>query len=179
MSGRIVYFNGEFVPESEARVSIFDSSLMFGDMAFEVTRTFGGKPFRLEHHLDRLYASLRLLEIDPGMTAQKMYGLTLETLERNFPTEPLGMDWQIMHDVSRGPLSLYRSAFPRGVQPTVSINCWPLVTHMGHFRAELRIGRGRGDRGPAGVAGEPGGRQGEDAQPPALSDGGAAGGADG
>ena len=56
MSGRIVYFNGEFVPESEARVSIFDSSLMFGDMAFEVARTFGGKPFCLEHHLDRLYA---------------------------------------------------------------------------------------------------------------------------
>ena len=45
MSGRIVYFNGEFVPESEARVSIFDSSLMFGDMAFEVARTFGGSRF--------------------------------------------------------------------------------------------------------------------------------------
>ncbi|MDE2928094.1 MAG: aminotransferase class IV [Acidobacteriota bacterium] len=133
MSGRIVYFNGDFVPESEARVSIFDSSLMFGDMAFEVARTFGGKPFRLGHHLHRLYASLRLLEIDPGMTAQEMYDLTLETLERNFPTEPRDMDWQIMHDVSRGPLSLYRSAFPKGVQPTVSINCWPLVTHMGHF----------------------------------------------
>ena len=35
---RTVYFNGDFVPESEARVSIYDSALMFGDMFFEMTR---------------------------------------------------------------------------------------------------------------------------------------------
>ena len=45
MANRVVYFNGEFVPESEARVSIFDSALMFGDMAFEMTRTFNQVPF--------------------------------------------------------------------------------------------------------------------------------------
>ena len=38
---------GKFVPEHEARVSIFDSSLMFGDMAFEMTRTFNGEAFCL------------------------------------------------------------------------------------------------------------------------------------
>ena len=37
---RVVYFNGEFIPESEAKVSIYDSSLMFGDMVFEMTRSF-------------------------------------------------------------------------------------------------------------------------------------------
>ena len=40
MSQRLVYFNGEFIPEREARISIFDSALMFGDMVFEVTRSF-------------------------------------------------------------------------------------------------------------------------------------------
>ena len=51
---RRVYFNGDFVSEAEARVSIFDSALMFGDMVFEMVRSFKGKPFRLRHHLERL-----------------------------------------------------------------------------------------------------------------------------
>ena len=40
MSQRVVYFNGDFIPEQEARISIFDSALMFGDMVFEMTRSF-------------------------------------------------------------------------------------------------------------------------------------------
>ena len=45
---RVVYHNGKFVPESEARISIFDSALMFGDMVFEMTRSFGKKQFKLQ-----------------------------------------------------------------------------------------------------------------------------------
>ena len=140
MSQRVVYFNGQYVPEREARVSIFDSALMFGDMAFEVTRTFGQKSFRLREHLERLYASLRLLEIDCGLTIDQMQQITLETLQRNCDTEPEDMDWQIMHNVSRGPLELYLSVFPEGGRPTVSINCWPLITHMGAFSPNYRSG---------------------------------------
>ena len=107
MSKRVVYFNGQHVSESEARVSIFDSALMVGDMAFEMTRTFSGKPFTLSAHLKRLYASLRLLEIDCGLTIDEMERITLETLERNRPTEPSDMEWWIMHNVSRvDPISL-------------------------------------------------------------------------
>ncbi len=140
MSGRSVYFNAEFVEESEARVSIFDSSSMFGDMAFEMTRTFQGKPFRLRHHLDRLYGSLRLLEIESGISQEEMEELTHQTLERNIPTEAGDVDWLIMHNVSRGPLSLYHTVFPQGVRPTVSINCWPLITHMGRFAPNYNPG---------------------------------------
>jgi branched-chain amino acid aminotransferase len=130
---RVVYFNGEYVSEAEARVSIFDSALMFGDMAFEMTRTYGHRPFRLGEHLDRLCASLRLLEIDPGMTRGEMEQVTLETLARNLPTEPADMDWQLMHNVSRGTLGLYRTVLPGPAGPTITINCWPLITHMGSF----------------------------------------------
>ena len=133
MSGRVVYFSGQYVPEREACVSIFDSALMSGDMAFEMTRTFHHQPFRLREHLERLYGSLRLLEIDCGLSIDEMEQITLDTLERNIPTEAKVVDWQIMHDVSRGPLPLYRTVFPDGVRPTVSINCWPLITHMGGF----------------------------------------------
>ncbi|MBC8354558.1 MAG: aminotransferase class IV [Planctomycetes bacterium] len=140
MSSRVVYFNGRFVPEAEARVSIFDSALMYGDMAFEMTRTYNRRPFKLREHLDRLYASLRLLEIDCGLTIDEMERITLETLERNRPTESADMDWQIMHDVSRGPLDVYRTAFAEGIRPTVSINCWPLITHMGGFAPKYASG---------------------------------------
>ena len=43
---RLVYFNGEMVPETEARVSIYDSALMFGDVAFEMTRSFNKRQFK-------------------------------------------------------------------------------------------------------------------------------------
>ena len=67
MSKRLVYFNGEFVPELEARISIFDCALMYGDMVFEMTRSFKQQPYRLRAHLERLYASMRYVEIDSAM----------------------------------------------------------------------------------------------------------------
>lgn len=130
MPNRVVYFNGKHVPESQARVSIFDSALMYGDMAFEMTRTFGGKPFQLRAHIDRLFASLKLMDLDCGMTADEMEAVTIDTLARNKITEPEDVDWQIMHDVSPGPLEIYEPIFPEGTRPTVSINCWPMIRHL-------------------------------------------------
>ncbi|MBM4080301.1 MAG: branched-chain amino acid aminotransferase [Planctomycetes bacterium] len=137
---RQVYLNGQFVPEAEARISIFDSALMFGDMAFEMSRTFAGKPFRLRDHLERLYLGLRVLQIDCGMTIDEMEAATLQTLEVNRACFPAGLDAQIMHDVSRGPLPLYRPVFPEGLRPTVTINCWPLTWHLAHLAAAYETG---------------------------------------
>lgn len=53
--------NGAMDPESEARISIYDSALMFGDMVFEMTRSFKKKQFKLKEHIDRLYAGLKIL----------------------------------------------------------------------------------------------------------------------
>ena len=63
---------------------------MFGDMAFEMTRTYNGKTFCLREHLVRLYNSLKMMQIDPGMSIDEMERLTLETLEKNKPTEAAG-----------------------------------------------------------------------------------------
>ena len=129
---RKVYLNGKFVPETEAKVSIFDSALMYGDMVFEMTRTFNGTPFRLREHLERLYAGLRILEIDCGLTIDEMEEATHQTIEMNRPCFSEGQDFQVMHDVSRGPLGFYRSIFPpEDAHRTVTINCWPLTWHVG------------------------------------------------
>ena len=58
MSERTVWHNGEFIPESEAKLSIYDSALMFGDTVFEMLRTFNKKTFRLEEHIPVLTHSM-------------------------------------------------------------------------------------------------------------------------
>ena len=60
MANRKIYMNGKFVDECEAKVSIFDSSLMFGDMVFEMTRSFNGEHFKLKEHIDRLLSLIHI-----------------------------------------------------------------------------------------------------------------------
>ena len=82
MSQRLVYFNGEFVKETEARISIYDSALMFGDMVFEMTRSFNGKQFKLTEHLERLYSGLRILQIPIKQTIEELEEICLETVKK-------------------------------------------------------------------------------------------------
>src|ERR671914_867314 len=105
MEETIVYLNGTFVPQSEAKVSVLDSGFNAGDGVYDVTRTFGHKPFRLREHTARLLRSLRYTRIDCGISPEEMEKITLEILDRNKPL--LGRDddvalWQV---VSRGPRS--------------------------------------------------------------------------
>ncbi len=131
MSGRIVYLNGEFVPEDQARISIFDSALIIGDMAFESTRTFRGEPFELGTHLDRLFGTLEILKVDCGLTQEELEAITRETYAQNRETEPAAMEWQIVHNISPGPGALYRPAFSdEELRPTVCINCWPMIPQL-------------------------------------------------
>lgn len=140
MPNRVVYFSGEFVPEREARVSIFDSGYLYGETAFEMTRTFHGEPFQLRQHLERLQGTLRFLEIDPGLSLDELESLTRETLARNRATEAEDVDWHVRHDLSRGPAEMYAPVFPAGVQTTLIISCWPLLRSMGRFAPNYEHG---------------------------------------
>ncbi|UUX92085.1 branched-chain-amino-acid transaminase [Methanoplanus endosymbiosus] len=79
----IIYLNGEFVPEEEAKVSVFDHGLLYGDGVFEGIRGYNGRVFRLGEHLDRLYDSAKTIDLDIGMSKEDMAEATLETLRRN------------------------------------------------------------------------------------------------
>ena len=63
---RKVFLNGEFVAETDAKISIYDSALMFGDMVFEMTRSFNKVQFKLREHLQRLYH--RIKDISDSIT---------------------------------------------------------------------------------------------------------------
>ena len=134
-SQRVVYLNGEFVPESEARVSVFDSALFWGDMMFETTRTFAHQPFRLRDHLDRLYTSMVVTDIECGLTIDAMEQATHELLERNWPAYRGDEDVSIVHNVSPGPWRIYAPAFPEGLRPTVSIFAFSLAPYIGPMAA--------------------------------------------
>ena len=133
---RVVYFNGEIVPESEARVSFHDRGFMFGDAVFDVTRTFGGAIFKLREHLDRFYNSLKYMRIDPGMTPDRMAELTREVVKANLPLLGENDDTWACQRVSRGvPTS------DGNFDPTVIIETMPIpfADKARHFRDGLSV----------------------------------------
>ena len=77
-NNRLVYMNGEFVLDSEAKISIYDSALMFGDMVFEMTRSFNKQQFKLRDHLTRLYTGLKILRIPIQMSIEEIKDIIQE-----------------------------------------------------------------------------------------------------
>jgi branched-chain amino acid aminotransferase len=67
-----VYINGNLVPAEEATVSVFDHGLLYGDGVFEGLRSYGGKVFRLDEHVRRLYESARAICLEIPMTPAEM-----------------------------------------------------------------------------------------------------------
>jgi branched-chain amino acid aminotransferase len=114
------------VPESEARLSIYDSALMFGDMVFEMTRSFNKVQFRLRDHLERLYASMRILQIPPPMDIAQMEQAALRTIAANEPAFADDDEHRLMIDVTRGLLSIYANNIDVPPGPNVIIADFPL-----------------------------------------------------
>ncbi|PZC46778.1 MAG: branched-chain amino acid aminotransferase [Chloroflexi bacterium] len=121
---RIAYVNGQIVLETEAKISINDMGFLYGDAVFDTTRTFGGKIFRLQQHLDRFFQSLKYMRIDPLMTKDEMSAITMEVLERNLPLLGDNEDYWVSQRVSRG----VRQDLGLGglSDPTVVIETFPL-----------------------------------------------------
>lgn len=126
MSGRVVYVNGKYVPEAEAKISIFDSALMFGDMVFEMTRSFNKKQFKLREHLERLYAGIKILRIPLKIGIVEMERLCFEVIKKNDPCFSTSDEHRLMINVSRGPLGIYTPIFNGKCEPTLVIADFPL-----------------------------------------------------
>ena len=85
MSKRVIFFNNTFLPESEAKLSIYDSALMFGDMVFEMTRSFNQKQFKLKEHLDRLFRGIKIYQIPIKISLDELTEICHETVKVNQP----------------------------------------------------------------------------------------------
>jgi branched-chain amino acid aminotransferase len=135
-TGRVVYLNGKMVPEQDAKISIYDSALMFGDMVFEMTRSFNRKQFKMREHLERLYYGLKILRIPLTMTMEEMEKACYETIEANDHLFAADDEHRLMIDVSRGLLGIYQHNVGGHKGPNVIIADFPLrwtVAGMGHL----------------------------------------------
>lgn len=79
----LIYLNGEFVPKSKAMISVFDHGLLYGDGVFEGIRTYNGYVFKLNEHLERLYASAHSLMIKIPLSREEMRRAVIDTLKTN------------------------------------------------------------------------------------------------
>ncbi|MBP8638730.1 MAG: branched-chain-amino-acid transaminase [Dictyoglomi bacterium] len=79
----IVYVNGEFVSTEEAKVSVYDRGLLYGDGVFEGIRAYNGRVFKLDEHIDRLYESAHSILIDIPLTKEEFKERLAETIRRN------------------------------------------------------------------------------------------------
>ena len=129
-SERVAYVNGQIVPESKAVVSIRDRGFLSGDAVFDTTRTFGGRIFRLDEHLDRFFNSLKYMRMDPGLTKDDFARLTMKVLQANLPLLDDDDDYWVSQRVSRGVRVDGQD------RPTVVIECAPLP-----FKARARYYR--------------------------------------
>jgi D-alanine transaminase len=110
---RIVYVNGEFVPEADAKVSVFDRGFMLADGVYEVSSVLRGKLIENNGHMVRLRRSLSELEMPSPATDEEIEAIQKELIKRNNLDEGL-----VYLQVTRGAADR-DFAYPKGVAPTL------------------------------------------------------------
>jgi branched-chain amino acid aminotransferase len=122
---RVAYFNGKYVPERDVVIPFRDRGFKYGDAAFDMTRTFEGRIFKIEEHVARFYRSLRYLKIDPGLSQAEMVAISNEVLERNRHFLTPDTDFWVGQRVSRGVDAVGDEGWDQS-GPTVIVECIPL-----------------------------------------------------
>jgi branched-chain amino acid aminotransferase len=137
----VVWFNGKIVPETAARVPFRDRGFKYGDAAFDTTRTFGHRIFKLDEHLDRFYRSLKYLRIDPGISRAALKRATEEVAEINLKNVTEDEDIWVTQRVTRGMDAADRRRWPDYPERTVLVESRPLpLRERGKFyRDGLKI----------------------------------------
>ena len=85
MAGKepVVYIDGEYYPKENAKISVYDHGLLYGDGVFEGIRSYNGIVFHLRDHIERLYEGLRVTRINVSLSKEEMMNVVVETLRRN------------------------------------------------------------------------------------------------
>ena len=78
-----IYVNGKLVPEKDAKISVFDHGLLYGDGVFEGIRSYNGRVFMLDAHIDRLYRSAKAIALEIPMSKKAMSAAVVKTCKAN------------------------------------------------------------------------------------------------
>jgi D-alanine transaminase len=116
------YLNGTFLPLEDASVPVMDRGFLFGDGVYEVIPVYGGKLFRLAHHLQRLRNSLQAIRIDNPLTDSGWETMLTELVSRNATP-----DQAVYLQVTRGVAAKRDHAFPADTRPTLFAMSTPMA----------------------------------------------------
>ena len=116
VSEAIVYLNGAFLPLSQAKVSVMDRGFLFGDGVYEVIPVYGGKPLRLDQHLERLQRSMSRVSMDEPLSRDQWKVIFQDLLDKN-----PGGDRSIYLQVTRGTSPIRDLSIDPEIRPTVFI----------------------------------------------------------
>ena len=133
-----VYVDGEFVQRSEAKVSVFDHSFLYGDGVFEGIRIYRGRIFRLDDHVERVFNSAKAIGLNIPLTKPDLKQALIEAVKKNGITEdgymrlvvsrgegPLGMDPRACKKativiIAQPDIAFYRNQYKTGAMAIIS-----------------------------------------------------------
>jgi branched-chain amino acid aminotransferase len=137
MDEATVYFNGSYLPASAAKLSWADAGFVTGTTVAEQLRTFGGKLFHVEEHVDRLKRSLQILGIKLDPCERPLASTAQELAARNHQLLPQGYDLGLCIFVTPGP---YPAMAPTEIRrPNVGMHTYPLP--FGMWAQKYRTGQ--------------------------------------
>lgn len=110
----IVYLNGQFLPQDEAKISVMDRGFLLGDGVYEVLPAFNGKLFRGAEHLERLAQSLAKIHLPNPFSAAQWEDLLLELVQRNPGTQQ-----SLYLQITRGIAPIRDHVPPADIKPTI------------------------------------------------------------
>ena len=119
----VVYLDGKFLPESEAKIPVNDHGLLYGDGVFEGIRAYNKRVFKLERHVERMFQSAKAIDLKIPHTREEFSDLILQTCRRNNMA-----DGYIRPIVTRGPGDLGLDPRKCKQGPTVIIIAQPGIT---------------------------------------------------
>ncbi len=123
MQDRHIYLNGEYIPLSEAKISVLDRGFLFGDGVYEVIPAYSGKLFCMDAHIKRLRNSLRAIRLKIPFSTEQW----LEILQ---PLLVEGEAQYIYLQITRGVVNTRDHAFPEQCVPTIFAMCSAIVPYL-------------------------------------------------
>ena len=129
----IAYVNGEFLPLEHAVVHVEDRGYQFADAVYEFLRTYGGQPFAISEHLQRLFGSLDAIGLKHSFTAPQLDGIIREAIRRAAFPEAM-----VYLQISRGQAKRHRG-IPANYAPTLVLTVRPLASTAHLCQAGVKL----------------------------------------
>jgi branched-chain amino acid aminotransferase len=125
MTEPVIYVNGEFVPESQACISVMDHAVLYGDGVFDTVASWNGRIFKLDAHIERFFRSCRAIAITPPFDKAELARLVREAVRRN-ELENAYIKWILTRGSNGAPLM-----DPEGCVPNLIIITRPYIQRAG------------------------------------------------